>query len=84
MVDVSGGNSYMNRHTLSQQDSYFNNGNVSCGNVFIHRHTLSQYNYSRIFKEMGGDVENGNVSGGHGSMNSHTLYQHNGLKPLIN
>ena len=38
--DMSGGNGYMNIHTISQQDLRFNNGDVICGNIFIHRQSL--------------------------------------------
>ena len=40
MGDISGGNFYMNNHTLSQQYFDSNNGDVSNGNGFI-KSTLS-------------------------------------------
>ena len=73
MSDVSGGNGYMNNHTLSQQDLDPRNDDVSCGNVFINSHTISQCNESISFDDMNGYVQNGYVSDRHGSMNIHAL-----------
>ena len=80
MIEVSGGNCYMNNHTLSQHYFYYNNGDVSSGYAFINRHTLYQCDDSSTFKDMDGGVENFDVSSGYGSMNNHTIYQHNGSK----
>ena len=55
---MSGGNCYMNYHTLSQHDCDSNNGDVSIVYVF-YIHTLSQCEYSTDFKDIGGDVEKG-------------------------
>ena len=52
MGDVSGGNVYMNNHTLSQQSCDNRNSDVSSGNNFINSHTLSQCDYSSAIKEM--------------------------------
>ena len=80
MIEVSGGNCYMNNHTLFQHYLYYNNGDVSSGYAFINRHTLYQCDDSSTFKDMDGGVENFDVSSGYGSMNNHTIYQHNGSK----
>ena len=84
MVYVSGGNFYMKRDTLYQQDRYFNHGDVSSVNGFINSHSLYQCNYSSNFKQMDENVENCGASCGHGYINIHTLYQQNNFKPLIN
>ena len=81
---MSGGNSSMNNHTLSQQYWDLNNGDVSSWNGFINIHTISQCNDSSKFKEMYGYVENYDASSGYVYVNSHTLYKQNGLESLIN
>ena len=58
MIDSSGGNGYMNNHTLSQKDWYSNHTDVISVNGFINSHTISQCNYSDTFKYVGDDVEN--------------------------
>ena len=42
MVDMSGGDYYMNNHTLSRQDCDSNNGDVSSGNGFINNNIFSK------------------------------------------
>ena len=74
MSDMSGGNSSMNNHNISQQYCDYNNGNVSCVNVVINCHTLSRCDGSSSFNDMDGDVENGDVTIGYGYTNSHTVY----------
>ena len=80
MVDVSGGNCYMENHTLSQQERGSNTGDMSSRNGFINRHTLSKCDDLGTFKEMVGNVENGDVSSGIGFMNNYTVYKLMGLK----
>ena len=46
MGDMSGGNAFMNIHTLYQHDWDLNNGDVSIGNGFINIHTIYQCNNS--------------------------------------
>ena len=77
MGDMSGGNSSMDNHTLSEHDCYSNSEDMSSGNVVINIHNLSQCDDSITFKETNGDVENGDVSSGYGSIKTHTIYQHN-------
>ena len=80
MGDVSGGNCYMNNHTLCQQYFDSNNGDASNGNGFINIHTLSQCDDSSTFQDTDVDIEKDDISSGYGYMNSHTVYQLNGLK----
>ena len=43
MGDMSGGNCFMNNHTIYQHDCDYNNGDVSSGYGFINIHTFSQF-----------------------------------------
>ena len=80
---MSGDDSSMNNHTLSQKYWYSNNGDVSSVNGYINIHTLSKCNYSSTFKYMDGYFENGDVSSGCGSMNIYNVHQQNGFQSLI-
>ena len=68
MGDMSGGNYYLNNHTLSQQYCDSNNGDMSSGYGFLNRHTLSQCEDSSTFKNIDDDVEkfHGDVSSVYG------------------
>ena len=65
----------MNNHTLSKQDFYSNNSDLSGGYGFINSHNLSQCDDSNTFKEMGAVSGKGDVSSGYGYINSNTIYQ---------
>ena len=74
MGDMSGGNFYMNNHTLYQQDLDYINGDVSSGNGFINIHTISQCDDSSTFKDMDGDSEKRDISSLYGSTNRKNVY----------
>ena len=68
MGDMSGGNFYLNNHTLSQQYCDFNNGDVCSEYGIVNSHTFSQCQDSILFKNIEDDVKNvdGGVSSGYG------------------
>ena len=64
MSVISGGNCYINNHTLYHQEFDFNNGDVSSVNCCINSHTLSQCGVSITFKDICGNVKNDDLSSG--------------------
>ena len=76
---MNGGNDYININSLSQQDWYLKNCDVSCGDSFINIHALFQCDELGYFNYMDGDAKNDDVCGGRGSMNRHKLSQQNVL-----